>query len=89
MNWQLALGVVVGLVALGVVMPVGIQVSTQIYNVVNDTDMSTEGRAAFDSLYQGIWGGYSLLSISPTVLAGGAIIAILVSAFAYFTYGKG
>ncbi len=50
--------------------------------------MSTEGRAAFTSLYQGIWGGYSLLSISPTVLAGGAIIAILVSAFAYFTYGR-
>jgi hypothetical protein len=87
MNWQLALGVVIGLVALGVVMPVGIQVSTQIYNVVNGSDMSTDGRTAFDALYEGIWGGYNLLSISPTVLAGGAIIAILVASFAYFSFG--
>jgi len=82
---MLALGVVVGLVALGIVLPVGIQTSTQIYTVVNGTQMSTAGRAAFDSLYTGIWGGYQLLSISPTVLAGGAIIAILVASFGYFT----
>lgn len=80
----IATAAVLGLVALGILLPVGINVATQIYAVTNATNMSAQGRTAFDATFNGIWGGFQLFSISPTILAAGGIITLLIVSFVWY-----
>lgn len=79
----IAMVVVVGVVFLSILLPVGLGLNLNIVTAVGPaTGWSTAANTTFATIQTNIQGGFNLLAISPTVLAAGGIISILVAAFA-------
>lgn len=91
----IAMMVVVGVIFLAIMLPTGLSISQTTSNLFNypmATGTSTyynATNATLTTVNANIMGGWNLLSISPTVLAAGGIISILVAAFAIVIYKEG
>ena len=79
----IVIALVVTLVALGVILPVGMLVTANIYDTVSDLNLGTSGNTTRTTLFTNIWSAYSLSAIIPIVGAAGIIISVIIAAFAF------
>ena len=90
MSLKLILGAIVTFIGLAILIPVGLQTVSQTDLVVTSFNLTGDAATAYTNTMTGIWGGFRLIAISPTVVAGGTILTILLAAFAYYFYtGRG
>jgi Flp pilus assembly pilin Flp len=83
----LVIALVVSLVALGILIPVGLLVTSNIKTTVDSMDLGTQGNATRLTLFTNIFQGYNLAAIIPIIAAAGIIISVIIGAFA-FRQGK-
>lgn len=80
--FALVLGLVITLVALGVVLGVGLLVNYNIQTTVEALDLGTVGNATRTSLYTNINQAFSLSAIVPIVAGAALVIGAIVAGFA-------
>ena len=81
------IGVVVTLIMLGFVIGIGLILKSETDSVMNAMDMGVEGNETRSVLQGNVGTGFRLLSMSPLIMAGAAVLGILVSGFAlYYQY---
>lgn len=87
----LAIGVVITLVVLTFMIPIGIYLTYSMQTVVNGLGMTANSAAdnASDQVFTTAWQAYNLASIMLIVAAAGAIITIIISAFAVYQSRRG
>jgi len=74
-----------GLVLVSVMMGIGLIVNTDIFNLLEDQDLGTDGNSTRDSLISNTYQGYDLGALLPIVFGASAVISVVVSAFLVFT----
>jgi len=74
-------GAVLGLIILGVYLPVGMWAYYSTYDVIEDLDLGATGNATRTALNTNIWSGFNLFTVSPVVVAAGGLITIVLVAF--------
>jgi hypothetical protein len=57
--------------------------------VVSNFNLTGQAATAYTQTMSGIWGGFRLIAISPTIVAGGAVLSVLLGALAYWFMGRG
>ena len=84
MRWVtgLILGVIVGLLAVAIILPSGMYAYYQAYDTIDDLNLGTQGNQTRTNINTNVWGAFSLLAVTPTLIGAAAIIMILVAAFA-------
>lgn len=80
--FALVLGLVITLVALGVVLGVGLLVNYNIQSTVEALDLGEVGNATRTSLYTNINQAFSLSAIVPIVAGAALVIGAIVAGFA-------
>jgi hypothetical protein len=80
--FAIVLGLVITLVALGVVLGVGLLVNNQIQSTLEDMDLGTEGNATRTDLYNNINQAFSLSAIVPIIAGASLVIGAIVAGFA-------
>jgi Flp pilus assembly pilin Flp len=80
--FALVLGLVITLVALGVVLGVGLLINNQIQTTVEALDLGEAGNATRTSLYANINQAFSLSAIVPIVAGAALVIGAIIAGFA-------
>lgn len=78
------IGVIVSLIMIGFVIGIGLILNNETNEVMDQMDMGTEGNETRTTLQSNIGTGFRLLSMSPLIMAGAAILGILVTGFAFY-----
>jgi Flp pilus assembly pilin Flp len=79
----LVIALVVSLVALGILIPVGLLVTSNIKTTVDSMDLGSQGNLTRTTLFTNIFQGYNLAAIIPIIAAAGIIISVIIGAFAF------
>lgn len=80
---MLAIALVIGLVALGVIIPIGMWTSSLVFDVIDDLNLGTSGNATRTTLEANVWSAYNLSTILPIVAVAGVIIVAILGMVAF------
>jgi hypothetical protein len=80
---MLAIALVVGLVALGLIIPIGMWASSLVFGVIDDLDLGTAGNATRTTLEANVWSAYDLATILPIIAVAGVIITAVIGIVAW------
>jgi len=76
---------IIGMVMIAVALPIGLMITGNIYNVVSNMDLGSQGNQTRTSLFNNIYSAYNLSVILPIILVAGILMAVLG---AFFTWGR-
>jgi len=74
---------VVGLITIGIILPVGLMVTGSLYTTISDLNLGTSGNATRTTLFNNIYAAYNLSVIVPIISAAGLIIGVIGAYFAF------
>lgn len=74
---------VVGLITIGIILPVGLMVTGSLYSTIATLDLGTSGNATRTTLFNNIYAAYNLSVIVPIISAAGLIIGVIGAYFAF------
>jgi Flp pilus assembly pilin Flp len=80
---MVAVALIVGLVALGIVIPIGMWISSITFGVIDDIDLGTAGNATRTTLETNIWSAYNLATILPIIAVAAVIIMAVLGLVIY------
>lgn len=80
---MVAVALIVGLVALGIIIPIGMWISSITFGIVDDIDLGTAGNATRTTLENNIWSAYNLATILPIVAVAAVIIMAVLGLVVY------
>ncbi len=80
---MLAIALVVGLVALGVIIPIGMWTSSLVFGVIDNLDLGTSGNSTRTTLESNVWSAYNLSTILPIIAVAGVIITAILGIVAW------
>ncbi len=80
---MVAVALIVGLVALGIIIPIGMWISSISFGIVDAVDLGTAGNATRTTLENNIWSAYNLSTILPIVAVAGVIIMAVLGLVVY------
>jgi Flp pilus assembly pilin Flp len=80
---MLAIALVIGMVTLGIIIPIGMWTSSLIFNVIDTIDLGASGNITRTTLETNIWNAYNLSTILPIVAVAGVIIAAILGFMAW------
>lgn len=80
---MVAVALVVGLVALGIVIPIGMWISSITFGIIDDVDLGTQGNATRTTLETNIWQAYNLSTILPIIAVAAVIIMAVLGIVIY------
>lgn len=80
---MLAIALVVGMVALGLVIPIGMWTSSLVFGVIDDLDLGVSGNATRTTLESNVWSAYNLSTILPIIAVAGVIITAVLGIIAF------
>lgn len=80
---MVAVALVVGLVALGIVIPIGMWISSITFGIIDNVDLGADGNATRTTLEANIWSAYNLSTILPIVAVAAVIIMAVLGIVVY------
>lgn len=78
-----AVALVVGLVALGIIIPIGMWINSITFGVIDELDLGTAGNATRTTLEGNIWSAYNLSTILPIIAVAAVIIMAVLGIVVY------
>ena len=79
------MALVIGLVVIGILLPVGLLIVGNLSSTVTAMDLGTSGNATRTTLFSNIYAAFNLAVIVPIIAAAGIIIAVVGAYFAFRT----
>jgi Flp pilus assembly pilin Flp len=80
---MVAVALIVGLVALGIVIPIGMWISSITFGIIDNVDLGESGNATRVQLENNIWAAYNLSTILPIIAVAGIIIMAVLGLVVY------
>lgn len=80
---MVAVALIVGLVALGIVIPIGMWISSITFDVIDAIDLGATGNATRTTLENNIWSAYNLSTILPIIAVAAVIIMAVLGLVIY------
>jgi len=84
----IVLGIIVALLAVAIILPSSMYAYYQTYDTIDDLNLGEQGNQTRSTINTNVWGSFSLLSVTPTLIGAASIILILVGVFGYLAIRK-
>ena len=79
------MSLILGLILIAVALPVGLMITGNIHDVVDNMDLGTQGNQTRTSLFNNIYSAFNLSVILPIILVAGLLLTALGAFFAFKT----